>query len=140
MTRIVLSLILDPIPIKFLPEGKKSPVIFLTSVKEGDCSYAWEFIIRHCANGISHIKDIYFDQSYSTLAHADSFIINIAIVDMNILTARILDVSNTFHNTNVPIYEKGCFSPPPYYLDWFEISYPNVPLNRYDGPFFLQYM
>ena len=33
-----------------------------------------------------------------------------------------------------------CVSPPPYYIDWFERSYPNVPLNRDDGPFFLQFM
>ena len=59
---------------------------------------------------------------------------------MHRLTARILDVSNAFQNTNVPIHERVCFSPPPYYLDWFEISYPNIPLNRDDGPFFLQCM
>ena len=29
---------------------------------------------------------------------------------------------------------------PPYYLDWFETYYPNVPLNRYAVPFCLQYM
>ena len=29
---------------------------------------------------------------------------------------------------------------PPYYLDWFERSYPNVPLDRDDGPFCLQCM
>ena len=54
---------------------------------------------------------------------------------MDILTARILDVSNAFQNTNVPIHERVCVSPPPYYLDWFKISYPNVPINRDDGPF-----
>ena len=59
---------------------------------------------------------------------------------MHRLTARILDVSNEFQNTNVPINERVCVIPPPYYLDWFEIYYPNVPLNRYDGPFFLQCM
>ena len=74
------------------------------------------------------------------MAHADSFRINIAIAYINILTARILDVSNAFQNTNVPIHERFCVSPPPYYLDWFEIFYPNVPLNRDDGPFCLQCM
>ena len=47
---------------------------------------------------------------------------------------------NAFQNKNVPIHEIFCVSPPPYYLDWFERSYPNVPLNRYDDPFFLQCM
>ena len=41
---------------------------------------------------------------------------------------------------NFPIHEIFCVSPLPYYLDWFEKSYPNVPLNRYDSPFFLQCM
>ena len=59
---------------------------------------------------------------------------------MHILTARILDVSNAFQNTNVPIHERVCVSPPPYYLDWFKRSYLNVTLNRDDGPFFLQCM
>ena len=48
-------------------------------------------------------------------------------------TANILDVINAFHNTNVPIYERVCVSPPPYYIDWFEISYPNVTLNVEEG-------
>ena len=74
------------------------------------------------------------------MEHADSFRIYIAIAYMHRLTARILDVSNEFQNTNVPIHERVCVSPPPYYLDWFEISYPNVPLNRDDGLFFPQCM
>ena len=59
---------------------------------------------------------------------------------MHRLTARILDVSNAFQNKNVPIHERVCVRSPPYYLDWFERSYPNVPLNRDDGPFCLQCM
>ena len=54
---------------------------------------------------------------------------------MHRLTARILYVSNAFQNTNVPIHERVCVSTPPYYLDWFERSYLNVPLNQDDGPF-----
>ena len=59
---------------------------------------------------------------------------------MHRLTSRILDVSNAFQNTNVPIHERVCVSPLPYYLDWFERSYQNVPLNRDDGTFCLQCM
>ena len=59
---------------------------------------------------------------------------------MHRLTARILDVSNAFQNTNVPIHKRVFVSPPPYFIDWFEISYPYVPINRYYGPFFLQCM
>ena len=59
---------------------------------------------------------------------------------MHRLTAGILYVSNAFQNTNFPIHEIVRVSPPPYYLDWFERTYPNVPLNRYDDPFCLQCM
>ena len=59
---------------------------------------------------------------------------------MHRLTAIISDLSNAFQNKNISINERVCVSPPPYYLDWFKISYPNFPLNRYDGPFFLQRM
>ena len=76
-----------------------------------------------------HIKGIDFDQPYSPVAHDDSFRINITIESMHRPTARILYVSNEFQNKNVPIHERVCFSPPPYYMDWFEISYLNVPLN-----------
>ena len=100
----------------------------------------WKFVARHCANGISHIKGIDVDQSYSPLAHADSFRIKIAIESIHRLTDRILDVSNAFQYTNVSIHKKVCVSPTPYYLKWFERSYPNVILNWYDGLFCLQCM
>ena len=73
------------------------------------------------------------------MANADSFRINIAIAAKNRLTDSILDVSNELQNTNVTIHEILCVSPPTYYLDWSEKSYPNVPLNRDDGTFSLQY-
>ena len=74
------------------------------------------------------------------MAHADSFRINISIASIHRLTARILDVSNAYKNTNVPIHEIVCVRPPPYYLNWFEISYPNAPLNRDYGQFCLQFV
>ena len=74
------------------------------------------------------------------MAHADSFRINIAIAAMHILTDSILDVSNAFQNINVPIHERVCVSLSTYYLYWFEISYPNVPLNLDYGPLFLHCM
>ena len=59
---------------------------------------------------------------------------------MHRLTATILDFSNAFKNKNFPINKRVCVIPPPYYLDWFEILYPNIPLNQYDGIFCLQLM
>ena len=47
------------------------------------------FVERHFVNGVSHIKGIDFDQSYSPVEHAESFIINIATVDMHRLNASI---------------------------------------------------
>ena len=95
--------------------------------------------VLHTTVGSSQIKVIDFYQSYSPVAHADSFRINIAIASMHRLTARILDVSNAFQNKNVTIHERVYVSQSPYYLDWFERSYPNVALNRDDGPFCLPY-
>ena len=68
--------------------------------------------------GGSQIKGVCFDQSYSPVAHADSFRINTDITSMHRLTGSILDVSNVFQNTNVPIHERFCVSPTPYYIDW----------------------
>ena len=74
------------------------------------------------------------------MAHTDSLRTKIAIADMHRLTDRILDVSDVFQNTNVTIHERVCVIPPPYYLEWFKISYPSVTINQDDGNFFLQYM
>ena len=63
-----------------------------------------------------------------------------AIADMHRLTTRVLDGINVIKNTNVTINEIFCFSPPPYYVYWFERSYPNIPINQYIGPFCLQCM
>ena len=59
---------------------------------------------------------------------------------MYILTEWILDVSNDLQNTQVTINERVYVIPPPYYLYCFEKSYPNVPLNRGESPFCLQFM
>ena len=126
-----VNLLLDPTPIKYLPDRTKilhsliDPII-----KEDECSDACIFVSHHYANRSSQIQSIYFDNSYSPLAHADSFRMNIFIADMHKLTDRILDSSNTFRNKNVPIHEIVCVSPPPYYIDWFEKCYPNATLNR----------
>ena len=117
----------------FLKEKKVLHPFIATNIKEGDCSDSWKFVAHQSENGSSQIKEIDSDQPYSTVAHADSFRINISIAAMHRLTARILYVSNEFHNTNVPIHERVCVSPPPYYIDRFEICHPNVPLNIDDG-------
>ena len=136
-----VRLILDPITIKYLPELTKvlrsliNPII-----NECDCSDAWEFVTRHCANWSSQIKGIDFDQSYSPLAHYDSFRINISIKAMCRITTRIFYASNVFQNTNVPINERICVSPPTYYLDCFERYYSNITLNWHEGSFCLQRM
>ena len=100
-----VGLLSDTIPIKPPPEGKKIlRSLIATSIKEVDCSDAWKFVARHCANFSSQIKGIDFYQSYSQVAHADSFRTIISITDMHRITASILDVSNEFNNTNPPIH------------------------------------
>ena len=89
---------------------------------------------------VIRFKVFIFDRSYSPVSHSESFIIKISIVLVHILTSRIFDVTNSFQNKNVPIHKIVYVSPPPYYLELFEISYPNVTLNRDDGPFFIQCM
>ena len=89
-------LILSPISIKYLPYVTNvSLSLISTNIKEGDCSNAWKFVARHIVNGVSQIQGFDFDQSYLTMAHGDSFIINIATTAMHRLTVRIFDVSNT---------------------------------------------
>ena len=107
-------------------------------IKDDYCYDAWKCVTRHCENGSSQIPGIVFDKSYSPVAHSDSFRINISIAAIYKLTDSIFYVSNAFHNKLFPIHERVCVNPLTYYLDWFEISYPNVPLNLDEGTFFLQ--
>ena len=65
-----------------------------------------EFFTHHFSNRIYQIQGIDFDQSYTPVAHDDSFRINIAIAD----------ISNEFHNKKPPIHERVCVSPPPNYI------------------------
>ena len=115
-------------------------LLIATSIKEGKCCDAWKKFARHHAYGSCHTRGIYFYDSYSPVAHAELFRINIFIEVIHRLTAIILDVSNYFQNENVPIYERVCVSPPPYYLYWFEKYHPNIRLNKYDGTFCIQCM
>ena len=97
---------MDPITIKHLPDATKViHSIIYTVTKEVDFSYAWKLVSQHFTNGSFQKQGIGFDQYYIPLAHADLLRINIAIADMNIITARILYVSNTLQNKNVPINE-----------------------------------
>ena len=92
-----VSLLSAPTPIKYLPEGSKFLRSLIgTSINEVDCSDACKFVASHCANGTSKIKGIYSDQSYSPVARADSFRINISIAYMHRLTARIIYDINAF--------------------------------------------
>ena len=59
---------------------------------------------------------------------------------MHRLNAKLLDVSYAFQNKNASIHERFCVSPPTFYLDWFQRSYPNVLLNRDEIPFSIQCM
>ena len=59
-----VRLILSPILIKSLPEGKKFLRSLIDiSIKEGDFLYACKFVTRHCKNGSSPIQCIDFDKS-----------------------------------------------------------------------------
>ena len=102
-----VRLLQDPIPIKYLPYGKKVLRSFIApSIKQVDCSDEWKFTTHHCVNGSSHIQGIDIDQSYIPLSNSYSFIINIAISYMHRLTTNILDVSNTFHITHLPLMKQ----------------------------------
>ena len=69
-----VKLLLSITPIKYLPDGTKVLHSLIDiSIKEGNCYDAWKFVPCHCANGGSNIQGVDFDQSYSPVAHADSF-------------------------------------------------------------------
>ena len=110
-----VSLLSATITIKSLSERTKFLQSLISpSIKYGDCYNAWRFFARHFLNGRYHIKGIGFDQPYSPVAHAESTRIKFSISAMHRLTTSILDVSNSFQNKKIPIYEIFCVCPPPY--------------------------
>ena len=112
-----VNLLLDPIPIKYLPSEKNVlNSLIVTSIKGFNCSDSWKFVAHHFLDWVSHIQGVGFDHYYSPVAHTESFIIKIYIVALNRLAERILDSSNTFKNKNVPINETFSVISPPYYL------------------------
>ena len=124
---------MSPILIPPYPPDVTKSLCYLidTFIKECDCYDAQKLFAQHCGNGSSQIQGIDFYQYHITVANTESFRINIVIVAIHILTAITLDVFKSLHYTNFPTNERVCVSPPPYYLDWYEKYYPNVPLNRY---------
>ena len=59
-----ISLLLDPIPIKCLPEVTKVlRSLNAPNIKECDCIDAWQLFARHFVTESYHIKVIDFDQS-----------------------------------------------------------------------------
>ena len=99
-----------PYQIKSLPEGTKVLRSLIdNSIKEGDWSDAWKFVAYYCENGSSQIKGIDFYQSYSPLACADSFIINIAIAAMHRLTYRVLMVAMHYRIKMFPFMKESVF-------------------------------
>ena len=92
---------------KYLLEGAKVICsLIASSIKEVDCFDVWKFVAWHYENGSSNNKGTDFDQSYSPVARAGWFRINIAFTDMHRLTARILDVIKSFYNKNFPFIKE----------------------------------
>ena len=129
---------MDHIQIKYLfGVTKVLCSLIVPIIKEGDCYDTWKFVAHQCVNGSSQTQGVDFDNYYSTVAHSDSFRINIAISAMNRITARIFDFRNDTQDKNVLIYESVCVIQPLYYLEWLERYYTNVTINCDGGPFFL---
>ena len=83
----------------------------------------------HYENGSYTIQVVDINHPYSTVTHYDYLRINITIMDIHILTARIWDVRNDFQNKHFHINKIVCVSLPPYNMEWFEQYLPNFLLN-----------
>ena len=84
------SLILVPILIKYIPDGKKVLCSLIAqSTKEGNYYDTCKLVSCHFANGSSSIQGVGFDWSYSPVAYYDSFREKIIIAAMYRLTSRI---------------------------------------------------
>ena len=136
-----INLLSDTVPIKYLSDGTKVlRSLISTSIKEGNCSDTWKYVILHCSNMSYQIQVVYIDQSYITVACAEYFRINITITDIHRLNSSIWDISNDFQNKHFPINERFCVIPPPYYLDCYEKYHLNSHFNLDYVHFCLQCM
>ena len=118
-----------PFPIEDVLPGHRvleSRVTF--KVKEMTEKYMWDLYYRHCANGSVQIKGIDFFTSYSAIVTTDSVRVCLAFrASMNMLVFA-LDIGNAFQNTLVRVLQRIYVRCPPFYFEWFQTTYPNMPL------------
>ena len=115
-----VSLLSAPIPIKSIPDEKRSSIKSLRQVLGRVTALVHILFCTSFSNGSSQIQGVDFDQSYRTVTHYYPFTINIYISALHNLDANIVDVINYSHNKKYLIHEIFCDSPLPYYLDYFE--------------------
>ena len=102
------------IHIEFIPEiTRVLHYLIYPVINTGVYSNGYFVVSLLWTNGSTQLKVTYMDGSYSPVYHVDSFIINISISVSIILEVRVLDVSYTVQNINVPMNEQMCITPPP---------------------------
>ena len=116
----------SPFPIEDVPVGQRileSRVAF--KVKEMSEKYMWDLYCRHCANGSVQVKGVDFFNSYAAIVTSDSIRVCVAFgASMNMNTYS-LDIGNAFQNTLVPLLQRIYVRCPPFYIEWFEQTYPH---------------
>ena len=83
-------------------------------------------------------KGIDYDETHTSCLSARGFRTILAIAASDSLTLGTLDVRNAFQNTQRSVSERVLLTPPPFYLEWFNLRYPHLSISRDDGPFCLQ--
>lgn len=118
-----------PFSVEDVPHGKKilnSKVAFKT--KEMDSPNMWDLYSRHCANGSAQKPGIDFNSSYAAIVTTDSIRICLAFGASMQMLVFLIYVGNAFQTNLLPSDQRIYVRCPPYYLDWFKITYPKQPL------------
>ena len=84
----------------------------------------YDLYSRHCANRSTMVKGLDYKESYAAIAVIDSCRIVIAIASRYGLIIFITDIKNAFQTTLLHPSERIYLHLPPYYLQWFNETYP----------------
>ena len=110
-------------------------------IKQTDSPTMWDLNYRPCSNGGPMKKGIDYDESHASTASHQSIRMILAVAAKLNFRLFLADIGNAFQSTprqdtaaTPPIYMKTS----PLYLDWFNMAFPKLAMNKKDGPYVVQ--
>ena len=129
-----------PKPIRTLPPDIDIlQSVLVPSVKPTDLQNIWQLGLRHCVNGRKIKGNLKYGPTFAPTISPETLRFQLSYSAAFNFKLQTGDYSNAFQCTYEPDANKRIWChPPPFYLQWWNLRYPNDPLDPTDGPFAMQ--